>query len=238
MDVNDSFILNWLKNNGLIPEDNPGQGDCLFYSLEGQISKKEFIDLQIMAQLAESSRPVDVLRKVAILHEEDFLNGDTFNQSKEDFLNGDTFNQSKEDWQWIYEMAKDWYEELFGLLAANKWVKHDKNSQLVILGNRQEYWKRTSRLKFVLGNRQEYWKRTSRRNNWAGSSEAIAIARVLGRNLKIYGNDRVSESIVWDGEKIIPLLEYKSIPVGTPAKPDILIWQANGGGHYMMLKRL
>jgi len=98
-------------------------------------------------------------------------------------------------------------------------------------------------LDFVKENFEEYCGFTSRPNNWAGTSEVIALAQVLGKRLVAFGDDKV----IFHGKKQIPVDERTGLVrpyfVAEPVLPasdeeadePIVLFQAWGGGHYQVL---
>ena len=127
------------------------------------------------------------------------------------------------DQTWIHEMAKDFYEEENG--SAEKtytWFQSatDENK-----------WK------YVKDNKDKYLAKEIKAGCWAGTAEAIALARALGRGLRMYGNDKASRKYIKQKDLAKPVEPYFSLP-GFPGQEDLLVFQTNGGGHYRMLKEI
>lgn len=205
-----------------------GDGRCLFNSLQGQITQAELIAQANLLPAALNQKALnydarsrieksDLLREITIFLEKDFLITKN-NLAKK-------FDQLAPDEQHLaLEMAKDWYQEVKGNTnETREWYLKNLND----LG-KQQMWE------FVARHRDAYWQKTSCVTNWSGSTEAIVLARLLKRPVKMYGRDNVSSEkgaeLNPDGV-VIPYLEYN---YGYPGKP-LLVFQTSGGGHYELL---
>jgi hypothetical protein len=225
----DQEILANLKHKlKLVPLDKGGAGRCLFHSLREQISQLELQNVSGAWDLAirqdinnydglTGDGKADLLRKIAIFEERDFL--ETKNNKDKQFS-----ELSKENQAWALEMAKDWYEEFVGRDQTRIWYQENIKTP----AGREIMWQ------YVIANRNGYWANTGCETNWAGSSEAIVFARALRRPLRMYGLDKVSsnEGARLDTQGIV--LPYAEYDFGYGGKP-LLIWQVSGGGHYQML---
>lgn len=225
------ILDNLAQSYGLIAKDMGGDGACLFHSMREQISQAELIKalkiswpLTLRNQVKRyatlpNSDQADVLRQISIEEEKEFLNTSRL-------ANIFAVNNAA-DQQWILEMAKDWRQEVGSLNAhdTRKWF----NEKSVSSTGKEELWD------YVKNHRNQYWAKTSCKTNWAGSAEAIAIARLLNRPLKMFGQDYATseEGALVNNGVVTPYLSYNDASFETP----ILVFQTNGGGHYQMLTK-
>jgi hypothetical protein len=227
---NDAAIIENLKKHyGLKPQDMGGGGRCLFHSLREQISENELKNIKSrwpnaiqqkvdLYQTLSADAKADLLREIAIWEEKNFL----ITNNKKDVLFKDL---PKDEQEWALEMAKDWHQEIEGNTAhTREWFKDKVKTK----EGREELWQ------YVINHKDQYWKKTGCETNWAGTAEAISLARALNRPLKMFGRDDASDErgAKLDKEgKVIPYSEYI---FGATGKP-ILVFQTGGGGHYQML---
>lgn len=225
------IIDNLKKMHGLTPKEMGGGGRCLFHSLRAQITKAELVSKKARwphtltlkvdnYATLDANAQANLLREIAIWEEKDLL----LTQAKKDLAYE---KLSPDEQAWALEMAKDWHQELESDITKTRhWFLENKENAL----GRQRLWN------YVTTHKDHYWLKTSIETNWAGTAEAIALARVLARPLKMFGRDEVSDirgaRLDADG-RVLPYTHYEY--ASTSQKP-LLIFQCGGGGHYQMLE--
>jgi hypothetical protein len=227
----EELIKNLRKTRALEPKDRGGAGRCLFLSLIDQIAQSELDKVKsglpnnIQNKIAQYTAgtdedKADLLREIAIYEEKRFI------ESHED---KDFKDLSPHDQAWVVEMSKDWHEQFFSRDAARTYFGNYAESA----SGRQKLWEDVK----IKTSREEYWSQTGCATNWAGTSEAIALARLLGRPLEMYGLDLVSGTdrikLAEDG-KVMPYFSYQK----SSTKKPLQLIQLGGGGHYQMLQPL
>jgi len=224
-----AIIDNLKKHYGLKPQDMGGGGRCLFHSLREQISENELKNIKSrwpnamqvnvdLYQTLSADAKANLLREIAIWEEKNFL----ITRNKKDVLFKDL---PKDEQYWALEMAKDWHQEIEGNTALTRdWFKDKVKTK----EGREELWQ------YVINHKDQYWKKTGCDTNWAGTAEAIALARELKRPLKMFGRDDVSDERGAKLDKDGKVLPYSEYIFGATEKP-ILVFQTGGGGHYQML---
>lgn len=212
--MNDKTIIKRLYNwqNFEKPIEKGGDGRCLFRSIEPQITEKDFEKHPTYLskwQEADTTGKADLLRTLALETERTFISN--LPESYE--------HLEEKDKVWIQEFYKDALQEIANCNATQTREKVANTSF-------------DEQFAYAKASFEEYYSRTSRPTNWAGTTEAIALSRALGRKLNLFGNDFASSlELNCSKNKILP---YQS---AEGDKPTIRAFQCNGGGHYQLLMK-
>lgn len=224
-------IENLKKHHRLKPKEMGGGGRCLFHSLRAQITEAELVSKKARWPHAitinvdrystlDANAQANLLREIALWEEKDLL----VTKGKKDIA-FEKLNPDEQDFG--LEMAKDWHQELeSNIPKTREWFS--KNIQST--EGKQDLWN------YVITHKDSYWAKTSCETNWAGSAEAIALARALERPLMMFGRDEVSDErgAKVDAEgKVLPYTHYQHPSSSAKA---LLVFQCGGGGHYQMLE--
>jgi len=213
----DSKLIEALENQGFsAPIDRGGFGKCLFYSIAVDIEDDDLDQAEHSSQKWRTStnqQNADFLRKIAIKQETEWMN----NIKIKSYV-----QLSPLERQFINTLYVDMLEELTSLKPK-------------AIFQRFETTQPKDLLKFCCDHFDTYIAKTSILTNWAGTPEAMAIAFVLKRSIKIFGKEvRVSPTtpIAENGE-LLPIFDF----ICGSKKLPITIFQTNGGGHYMQLPK-
>ncbi|MFI5343793.1 MAG: hypothetical protein ACHQUC_06185 [Chlamydiales bacterium] len=211
--MNDPQIIDNLRLQGFMePIECGSDGSCLLHSIAPQIEERDMLGPQWREWVAfGKSQRANKLREIAMAEEKEFILT----------IDGKGVESLPDDERvWIEEFYKDIRQE-FGASSAGIRTDAKETSFIEKL--------RYVREQFIL-----YQERTSQPNNWTGTSEMIALSRVLKRPVEMYGNDFASsEYVTLEKGRVQPYFR-RAIGEGVP----IRIFQTGGGGHYRQLKTL
>lgn len=218
----DTTILEALKRMGFKDTvRNAADGNCLFLSIAPQVTKQDLEAVQTRLgydfntekwlNLPLSDRAA-CLRNWAMIEEVKFFS----NLPKQ-------FDKlSAEDAIWIEESYKDFLQELENC-PANEIPERIRDITL------------QQKLQYVKNNYMTYTTQTSRPQNWAGTTEYIALSRFLNRQIEAFGYDRASAQLGIRYDANGRVEPYYRRNLGRV--PPFTIFQCGGGGHYEYLPR-
>lgn len=215
----DYEITNNLTSRGFKRKENRGNGRCLFYSIAPQITKDDLEAIKARQDLNQLT--YEEWRNLNPKQQADQLRGWAMAEETRFF---EALNHEGElpdpDKLWIEELYKDIKQELEK--PSNQVIRSLCSTDL------------ESKKIYCINNFEKYKKNTSRVNNWAGTSEFIALLNIFQRSGAMYGND-YARSVTVDLDEYGNVLPY--FEKFTPGTPTIFVYQTNGGGHYEELER-
>lgn len=233
-ELNDEEIINNLLKQGYSrPIEEGGDGRCLFWSILPQITEADVVKGEaskyanyfegwknLPANSADDDK-LDRLRQMALAEEEDFLKPLSASSK------ADMAKFSPDQKMRIFELYKDMIQELRHL-APDSVRKHLAELELNSDAEEVLY----QQFVYCKNSFKEYKSKTQQKYNWAGTSELIAIGRILECDVKAFGQDTEPSSLDEKGN----VLPYFSS--GGGSSTPIVVFQCNGGGHYRRLERI